>query len=88
MDEPQNNYAELRKPNNRSKLQESIYINFRDPTNQYEQIGVVVWWGDEGGRKVRLQGCMNKYLGVLNVLVILILVVVSLVFAYVKLTKL
>ena len=31
MDEPQNNYAELRKPNNRSKLQESIYINFRDP---------------------------------------------------------
>lgn len=43
MDEPQNNYAELRKPNNRSKLQESIYINFRDPTNQYEQIGVVVW---------------------------------------------
>lgn len=41
-----------------------------------------------GGGKDRLQGYVNKYLGVLDVLIILILIVASWVFAYVKHTKL
>lgn len=38
---------------------------------------MVAWGHGMGGGKDRLQGCMNKYLGVLDVLIILILIVVS-----------
>lgn len=88
IDEPQNNYAELRKSDNQSKLQESIYINSRNPKliSMDRKDGCLgTWDGRREGQITRMHEQVFRSVGCLDYFDF---DSGFMVFAHVKLTKL